>query len=310
MSNKIVKDDGRDFIFPVFKFQKEEHATSMWQNGNMYLANPRAFRKGAYGGLIDDDREGQVTLYYPFDDKACYDINHSSETVSIDDVFIYCGSSDFFSDTLKWAMSDGKETCVLITDVDEVARIVASDVSGLEYIGTQQCIYSGRDIGTLDFFSSIRQNVSQNPILAGWVKPLKHAPQKEVRMMWKADPSLANEDNINLNVDVQRYMIPVSFSGVEALLADTSQVHTVGARVVTVDGCNDAWFDIQYPLETFSPVIHKSNGEHLLGFLSPSSVLSGGRFHGGIGMCITRVGAIGCNVLLKDVVRIEYRVNN
>lgn len=311
MSHKIVKDDGRDFIFPVFKFQKEEHASSMWRDGNMYLSNPRAFRKGAFGGLIDDDREGQVKLYYPSDESSCFDITHSNEHISLDDVFIYCGSSDFFSDTLRWAMSDGKETCVLITDVDEVAKIVVSEVSGLEYIGTQHCLYSGRDIGMMDFFSPIRRELSQNPSLAGWIKPRKHAPQKEVRMMWKASALLANEDHISRNVDVQRYMIPVIFSGIEALLEDSSQVQTVGARVVTVDGCNDAWFDIQYPLETFSPVIHKSNGEYLLGFLSPSRSVSGGRFHGGmIGMAITQIGAIGCNVRLQDVVRIEYRVNN
>lgn len=67
MSAKTVVNDERDFIFPVFKFQKQEHADLMWKNGNIHLSSMSSFRKGAYGGLIDDPREGQATLFFPFD---------------------------------------------------------------------------------------------------------------------------------------------------------------------------------------------------------------------------------------------------
>ena len=309
VSTKTVVNDGRDFIFPVFKFQKREHADLMWKNGNIHLSSVKSFRKGVYGGLIDDPREGQVTLYFPLDINSNYNIHHKRHDISLDDAFIYCGSSDFFSGTLNWAISEGKETCVLITDVTKVAAQISEAIPELEYIGARPCLYSGRDIGLFNFVDQFRDQLAKKNMMAAWVKPQEYQPQKEFRVVWRARETLLSEDYINQDISIQDYLIPVEFSGIDVLFSD-NKPHTVGAKVVTVDGKNDAWFDIQYPLETFTPVIYKNGNDYLLGFLSPSSGISGGRFHGGqIGICISKFGPIGCNVFLKDVLRIEYRVN-
>jgi hypothetical protein len=309
LSAKRVLSDGRDFIFPVFKFQKQEHADLMWKNGNVHLSSVKSFRRGAYGGLIDDPREGQVSLYFPVDKKANYQIYHQRQDVSLDDAFIYCGSSDFFSGTLDWAISEGEETCVLITDVNAVANKISKDNPELEYIDSRPCLYSGRDIGLFNYIDPLRDELVKNNMMAAWVKPPQYHPQKEFRMVWRAKGKLASEEYLNKDVSIQDYLIPVTFSGIEALFSD-DKPHTVGARVFTVDGKNDAWFDIQYPLETFTPVIHKNGSDYLLGFLSPSPSIAGGRFNGGqIGISMSKYGPIGCNIFLKDVLRIEYRVN-
>lgn len=308
MTKKVI-DDGRDFIFPVFKFQKQCHADLMWQNGNIHLSSMSCFRDGKYGGLIDDDREGQVTLHFPIDHGLNYQIHHERLEISMEDAFIYCGSSDFFSDTLNWALSDGKETCVLITDFNEVALRISEAIPELEYIGSKNCEYSGRDIGALKFRDSLRGRIFHNHAMSAWIKPHKHKTQKEFRAVWKATGRLSSEQHINKDIDIKDFLIPVSYSGIELLFSD-NKPHTVGAKVVTVDGKNDAWFDIQYPLETFTPIIHKHEDQYLLGFLSPVNTVSGGRFHGGqVGIVLSQHGPIGCNVFLQDVLRIEYRVN-
>lgn len=309
MNTKIVLDDGRKFIYPIFKFQKNEHASGMWRNGNIHLSNVKTFRDGQFGGLIDDPREGQVSLHYPIDKSHNFNIYHERYEISLDDTFIYSGSSDFFSETLKWAISEGKETCVLITDIEEVVKKISMDCPELEYVGARPCIYSGRDIGILKYLSPLRDEIVKNNMLAGWIKPQEYIKQKEFRVLWKAREDIGSLNYINRDVNIQNYLIPVEFEGLDALFAD-KKTHTVGARIVTVEGQNDAWFDIQYPLETFSPVIHKSGDDYLLGFLSPSPSISGGRFHGGIiGVAMTEIGTIGCNVKLKDIVKIEYRLN-
>jgi len=297
VSTKTVVHDERDFIFPVFKFQKQEHADLMWKNGNIHLSSMSSFRKGAYGGLIDDPREGQTTLFFPFDPESNYSINHEKQYISLDDTFIYCGSSDFFSGTLSWAISDGKESCVLITDVKKVASLISEAIPKLEFIGANPCTYSGRDIGLFKHFSPLRHQLAENNYIAAWIKPQKYHPQKEFRLVWRAKEKLSSEDFVNQNINIQDYLIPVTFTGIETLFSD-NKPHTVGAKVITVDGASDAWFDIQYPLETFTPVIHKNGEDYLLGFLSPSSMSSGGGFYGGqIGLCHSRIGDIGCNVL-------------
>ncbi|WP_394243870.1 hypothetical protein [Halopseudomonas laoshanensis] len=309
MTTKKVIDDGRDFIFPIFKFQKQCHADLMWQNGNIHLSSMKSFRDGTYGGLIDDDREGQVTLHFPTDHISNYQIIHEQQEISLDDFFIYCGSSDFFSDTLHWSISDGKETCVLITDFNEVVGKISDAIPELEYIGSQACDYVGRDIGALNFRDTRREQMLHNNAMAAWIKPHKYAPQKEFRAVWKAKGKLSSEKHINKDIGIQDFLIPVSYLGVDLLFSD-NKPHTVGAKVVTVDGKNDAWFDIHYPLETFTPVIHKYGDHYLLGFFSPNSNVSEASFHGGqIGITATDDGLIGCNVFLQDILRIEYRVN-
>lgn len=319
MGHKKVRHDGRNIINPVFKFQTEEHAKMMWQDGNVYLSNPRAFRNGAFGGLIDDSREGQVTLHYPSDIDYNYIITHSHEHISLDDVFIYCGSSDFFSETLHQALSDKKETCVLITDLDEVAKKISSATAGLQYIGTHKCIYTLRehnhkivkDIGLFDFTNPIRRGISANRLLAGWIKPLKHSPQKEIRAIWKADSELSKNNHISKNVDIQDYLIPIDFSGIKPMLSNRCGIYSIGARVITIDGLNDAWFDMEYPLETFTPIIYKDEGEYLLGFTHPFTNGYNGRFNGSkIGVRMIENTIIGCSVPLKYIVKIEYRLNN
>ena len=310
MSARIITQSGDGLIFPIFKFQAKDHARKMCDSGNVRLSNMCDFRRGKHGGLIDDPREGRVSLFYATDKVVGNTTLHLRTDISLDNVFIFCGSTDFFSKTLEWAISDKKESCVLITDISEVASRITTAIPGLDLIGASPCTYSGRDIGINGWCTELRDEISANALLAGFVKPKSHALQREFRILWEADPGLANESHIIRDSNIQDFLIPISFDGLHALFGK-DQNHCVGAHVVTTHEEYDAHFSMQYPLATCSPVIHKHNNDYMLGFLSPSKVIRGSHCHGGqIALLATRVGAILCSVYLKDVVRIEYKINS
>jgi hypothetical protein len=307
----IFRQHDKEYIFPVFKFQKYEHAESMWRNGNTHLTKIDEFRNGSYGGKNDDPREGQVSLSYPYDPKANYNISLKHEEISIDDVYIYCASRDFLSDTLKLAIKDGKESCVLITDVEEFAHRVANISDDLDFVGVRNCIYSGRDIQDGIFqWGGLAASIRESPILSAWVKPVDYEPQREIRFIWKPKGSLIDESHFNRDIDLSNLLIPIKYGGIEKLF-EASGAHTIVTTIVTSSDGDNPFFEINYPTEVFTPVIHKSGSDddYLLGFLSPSNTISGGRFNGGqIGICATNIGVIGCSVYLKDIERIEYSV--
>ncbi len=52
-----------EFIYPAFKFQNNNHATSMVNNGTTHISNITTFRdKQKFDKLTLDENEGMVTL--------------------------------------------------------------------------------------------------------------------------------------------------------------------------------------------------------------------------------------------------------
>lgn len=308
MQGKIFRQHDNEYIFPIFKFQKDEHAERMWKNGNTHLTKLEEFRTGNYGGMIHDPREGQVTISYPYDAAANFDIRTKYEEISIDNVYIYCASSDFLSDTLKLAIKDGKESCVLITDVEEFAFRVSAISEELDFVGVRSCIYSGRDIKE-DLFqpAGLAAEIAANPMLAAWVKPIKYKSQREIRFIWKPKGSLVELKFFNCNINLDNLLIPIKYKGIEKLFENPGN-HTVVTTIVTNTENDNPFFEINHPAEVFTPVIHKPriNDDYVLGFLSPSNTIVGGH----IGVAPTKIGIIGCNEFLKNIVRIEYDVKD
>ena len=130
-NRKRIINTHHDEIYPIFKFQAEEHAEAMLSNGNIHLSNIADFRDPQkYGGKTYDDREGQVKVYL---ENEQGEIEEGIE-ISLENVFIFCASTDFLSDSLKWAIDEKKTDCVLITDIEEVSKRITNQISDLEIL--------------------------------------------------------------------------------------------------------------------------------------------------------------------------------
>ena len=84
-------------------------------------------------GLFSGD--GQVNIY-----GGSVQSHESSP-----DYYIYCTTSSFFSDTLKQAIADKKEACVMITDPEQFFTDLSIYIGDKKFIGIYPCVYGSRD---------------------------------------------------------------------------------------------------------------------------------------------------------------------
>jgi len=300
MSNTRIFSANREFIFPVFKFIEKKYADSMMEDGAVRLSNASIYRNGDFGGLIDDKREGQLSIFQPESS------GHNHHEISIERAYMYCTARNFLSDSLQWAMNDKKDVCVLITDVEEFERRLSAEFSDLNFFGMQPCFYFGREIQSPPHPECLSTHYLESPCDAIWVKPVEFHNQREFRMVWFDESNTADE-TIDRKVHIQDLLIPIHYDGVDVLF--TSGEHKVGTKIITKNGDNDALFYGHYPSDIFNPVIRKIGENYLLGFLCVRGKVEGGVFIGGqLPLSASEYGPVVCSVNLEDIERIEYFV--
>ncbi|MCF5904251.1 MULTISPECIES: hypothetical protein [Aeromonas] len=308
------------YIFPAFKFQEKDHARLMLENGNVHLSNISVFRDSSrFSGQILDEKEGIVTLHNSIATSVCdfYEQNNrhaypEAVEIAVSDVFVFCCTKYFLSDSLTWAISEGKQSCILITDVGEYIRRISSYYeSTLEWVEAQECQYIGRDFFATSATPYDPTNYFiQKNMNAAFVKPKEYAAQRELRLIWKPKSSFQPQKFLNNDIETQDLLIPVLFHDFDSSYRSSGR-QRVGARIISKSGTSNAEYNISIPNEVFTPVIHTSNNDQMLGFLATSSHLSGGNFKGGqIGILMSAIGPIVCNVYLKDIEYVEIFTKN
>ncbi|MDC5821758.1 hypothetical protein OPW19_18265 [Vibrio europaeus] len=302
-------------MFPAFKFQEEKYAKSMLSDGNVHLSNISIFRDSSrFTGQILDKREGIATLHNGIPTTKCHNYAQNSIhafphklDVIVSDAYVFCCTKYFLSDSLTWAISEGKQCCVLITDVDEyINRVSLYFKTSLEFKSAKECQYIGRDFVSTSATPYDNTNYFiQDELNAAFIKPKEYASQRELRLLWTPKSDVEVSDFLNDNVETTDLLIPVRFHDFDESFSSFGNC-TVGARILTKNGRGNAEYQIQVPNEVFTPVIHSNGGEKMLGFLSTSNHLSGGRFNGGhTGIFMSDIGCIVCNVYLSDIESIE-----
>lgn len=304
------------FIFPAFKFQEQQYADSMLNNGNVHLSNISIFRDTRkFSGKILDIKEGIVTLHNrikPIKNEYIQSCKHAFPTsvnININDAYIFCCTKYFLSDSLTWAISEGKQCCVLITDVNEyIHRISLHYQASLNFRSARECEYIGRDFyaSTATPYDRINKFINE-PLNAVFVKPKEYAPQKELRILWTPKSNIKQEEYLNSNIETKDLLIKVLFHNFN-IFYKSSRPSLVGARIIKKDGRENAKYEIRVPEEVFSPVIHSKKGHKMLGFLSlsRSNIFIDCLFKGSdIPIIQSPIGNIVCNVYLNDIEHIE-----
>lgn len=320
MSEFVLKVGGSVYMFPAFKFQEHKYAKAMLDDGNVHLSKISIFRDSSkFSGGIFDDKEGIVTIHNCIPVTICDDYSqdnykqdnlhafpHKLE-IMVNDAYIFCCTKYFLSDSLGWAISEGKESCVLITDVAEyINRVSLHFSTSLEFKSAKECSYIGREFKAKAATPyGIENHFIKDKLNAAFVKPEEYAQQRELRLLWAPRFDINPPEYINGNVDTMDLLIPVRFCNFDKDFSSKENC-VVGTRIYTKSGCWDAEYILKIPNDVFTPIIHIYNGERMLGFLSSSKIFSGCRFTGGYMMMITsNIGNIVCNVPLSDVESIE-----
>lgn len=153
--------------FPLFKFLMSNYAEKMLNDGEIRLSNLYSFKSNNFGGLIDDSTEGEVNIINLYDeynglaeDVECLILlmlgkgykNLKNITLQNDlktpDALIYCTTAYLFSDSLSWAIEEGKESCIMITDPDAFFSLIHQHIKdGYKYYRYGSCLYIKTDYG-------------------------------------------------------------------------------------------------------------------------------------------------------------------
>jgi hypothetical protein len=268
-----VNGTHRDLILPVFKFQRPEHSIAMCKSGNIHLSKISELRASKHGEPVDDSAEGIVTLFEPMDVTGLHQFLYRGQQLRLNDAFIFCAASNLVSQSLVWAINDGKTACVMLTDIEEVMRRVNAVVPELSFLGFQECIYRPKTLFTLpgDVARGSRQVESQ----IAWIKPVEYRAQLETRGVWLPRQYPTALTSINRVIPLQDLCIPVSYSGMYPFFEDHNRSLVIKVEVFGADGT--ICLSMQYPHEVMSPVIHKRGDRYFLGFTSSSGIHVGGQ---------------------------------
>jgi len=225
--NLLYEPKIKEIQFPLFKFLKSDHAKDMLQEGKIYIPNLYSFKKNRFGGLIDDNTEGEVCIenhYESFDGyaedvesmmlltfgagkKKLVNVTLKNE-IKNPDALIYCTSSFLFSDTLSWAIKEGKESCIMISDSQLFFNLIYEKLKHkypLFKFGS--CLYVKSDEG-IYYEPNANKNSLTNEIMHDrfmefFLKPKNFSSQREVRAIFRN-----NSESINDEIEPETLIIP------------------------------------------------------------------------------------------------------
>lgn len=270
---------------PIFKFLDERYVTGMLKNGAIRVATLYEFRDASkYGGAIADKMEGRFDI----SDFTCGETDYhvakitgelppsprTHSRIESPDVYIFCATSELFSDTLSLSQEEGRLGCVMILDPIEFGIRVAKEFE-IKLLGQQKCQYITKSTQRfLKGSSSAASLFEQEPFRTVFLKPPEFKRQREYRIVWEPNSVVDRLDPILGAVSsITPILVKVDISG----LRNYRPGLTPGLAIIIhkksgVPG-GVLIFD---PKELFSPVIFMNiaTGELHLAFSSESRPIS------------------------------------
>lgn len=242
------------FIYPVFKFGKKEHSNSLLSRGQVHLPTLHEFQDSArYSGSIHDQFEGTYIL--------------NDQKMAVANCIVYCSSQHFFSDTLEWALSQGKDSCVAIVDFDLFCDVIGSKLHPqFKLLGVGSCDYSGKSGFKSDFKSEreLKEFLKEKLIFS---KPEEYKNQFEVRAIWQFYSKPNYNDALTIELDFLRtFLIPINMGNVtfEALREHKKGKGSVGIKFLKYDGKSlQCWFNL--PKQVLTPICILSENGWVIG---------------------------------------------
>tara|TARA_R110001606_G_scaffold350786_1_gene500930 strand:+ start:1349 stop:2314 length:966 start_codon:yes stop_codon:yes gene_type:complete len=317
LGNSINESNDVVFYQPQFRFLESSYLDA-FISGQVYLSNILNFRKGDFGGLIDDEREGEISLH---------DFNHDAnkrETIVYDpcideDIFVLCTTNNLVSESLFWALKEKRTSCCLIVRPNKLIDEISSNPE-LTFIGRKNCDYSGRDFYNIPSFCPW---ANQLPFRS-WIhkydalfnKPKNYANQLEHRVCWRA--SKKSRSHFELHTTIPSQIIRVDFEVEEKVALNIRPPLAVSLQIYGFDSKVIAEGSFQFSINLLSPLVYerKEDNKELLGFKQPqnpdgSNTLFNASIQGGDTGVFTHpaVGMLVLNIETKLIERIKYSVS-
>lgn len=270
----------------------------MMFNGTVRISKISDFRdKEKHKNQILDEGEGTATFQGH---------NHTTQ-IEINNQYIFCATEHFLSDSLLWAISEGKECCVMVTDPEELyKRITNNTQTGLTHTGSRKCAYVTTRIFEQEAdFKFLADNNNLNGIC--FLKPYQYRSQRETRSAWQPKED-TNAECLYIQADISDLLIKIEFKNItkenfhsDKTVTITTHIKNSGTRIV----------NIKSDQSVHTPIIININNIDCLGYVvSGTNTISNGSTSGDISAIHFYGNMIiaGTNKL-KDIEKIEFNYN-
>jgi hypothetical protein len=314
--------------FPLFKFLKNEHAQNMLEKGEVYISNLYSFKNNRFGGMIDDNTEGEINIINYYDDyegkaeeiesimllllgpglKRLKDVTLENKLIN-PDALIYCTTSYLLSDSLSWAIKEGKSSCVMISDSLYFFNIIYSKIKNKykDYkIGA--CSYVKSDNGTIREANadknSFTNKILHDRFLEFLLKPERFLPQREVRAIYRN-----NSESLDKTLEPEKLIIPEIKDFLFEIIFKDADIDILTKKkkgkikMINILNSGEEYSAIfETPSNLMTPIIFNHEGLILIGFSSPEDkTFVGGHVIGEPAMHIPSIGTpvFACTELRK-----------
>jgi hypothetical protein len=305
-----------EFQFPVFKFLPKKFAVPLLEAGQICIPTMYEFRNDSnYKGKILDRNEGKVWLH----DKILLDFNENISTklqtgklLECQDCYVYCTTGFVLSDSIRFAVEEEKDSCVLIKNFEIFCSEISDAIPEISFYASGKCDYTGRHkVVTNSTPNSIIDILNGDKRRVAFVKPRNYSNQMEVRAIWQPRHSKFPLQKIIREIPrITSNLINLDYSKIDVnALQSADSSYRLGALIHKNDGSPSAIYELEKPYEIFSPIIYqKSNSGWMLGFhyKGGSSTIKSGTFRNGeIGAVLFGRDLIVCSVRIENVKSIE-----
>ena len=262
----------KEYIFPLFKFMKAEHAKSMLKDGEIYLPLLSSFAidepsltydkkegsfnfKDTYSYRGDGENAPHIPGFHfePGSNINIQNLTVVSNDIKLPDVRIYCCSKILFSQSLNWALNDSRDTCIMITNPKKFRDCLVKQI-GSECSEFNSCIYNDEKLANKD--TDMRQFY--------WYKPTKYQNQDEVRMVIS---QLNKHSGIFKIPEIIDYLIEIKLD-IDTDILTGKKEGTITHEIIKKDGSASATFQVNKPFGIYSPLLLSLFESMSLGFAS------------------------------------------
>ena len=329
---KENNENDMHYIFPLFKFLTKKNTQKLLDRGSVRIGTLYDYRKEEkYKGKILDKDEGRkkiilrppngiykadelCQLGLPISGQGIMDMGNSVFVMQQEspDCYLYPTSSAFFTDSLFQSVEeDEKNSCILIKDPELFFEKIskAKEMKDSEYRGFHPCKYIGREF-------EIQNMGKRDPVVdfhPALLKPSGYKDHREVRAIWEPKNTMPIEPKTFEIPQLSDLCIEISFDELDINLLkeykEKNKECIVGCQIHKKRG-DDAYFDIKYPFEIFTPVIVGTGSNGLvLGFLAQTQTQTYENptvSNSEIGIMISDIGSIFCCNHLDGIKGISY----
>ncbi len=294
----------RTYKLPLFKFLKAQHAEGLIENGVLRVGNISSYRDPGHGGLISDEYEGIVNFTAEQTVEGLSTKYLQNTRVQIDNVYIYCTTKNLLSDSINWALSEDKDTCVLIVDSIDFASSICESTENLTFAGGAPCSYEGRFFSLAD---KRGQEFFDNIFGITLLKDKDFASQQEFRFAWHMNHIQETPpDYFDIKLIRKPKLIPVSYKKMDKFFDPLNWIGMIGVNVFDINGIEMGGFELEEPKKIFFPITYDVDGESHLSFCPEGGANA---LQGGYLRCTTELSDLGFMIgkfPLSLIGRIEY----